>query len=120
MAGHISETLSSELKTKLLSKKEELQRAKELLEEQDTYKDPDRTVGNSELQDEAEEDRAHLETELELENVEETLEYVNKALKKFEDGTYGICEECGKDISTERLKANPEALTCVNDAENSE
>lgn len=104
----------------MLNKKEELERAKKLLEDEDTYKDPDRTIGNAELQDEAEEDRAHLETELELDNVEETLDYVGKALVKFEDGTYGVCEKCGKDISAERLKANPEALTCVEDAENSE
>lgn len=102
----------------MLEKKRELDRAKKLLEEQDSFSDPDRTVGNAELQDEAEEDRAHLETELELENVEETLEYVNKALEKMEDGTYGVCEECGQNISVERLKAVPEALVCVEDANN--
>ena len=87
-----------------------------MLEEQDSFSDPDRTVGNAELQDEAEEDRSHLETELELDNVEETLEYVNKALEKIKEGSYGVCEDCGKNISPDRLKANPEALLCVEDA----
>lgn len=108
------------MKTKLLDKKKELERAKELLEEEDTYSDPDRTIGNAEFQDEAEEDRAHLETELELDNVEETLELVNKSLEKLNKGTYGVCEECGENISVERLKANPEAEKCVEDAQDEE
>lgn len=35
------------------------------------------------------------------------------AMKKFKDGTYGTCEECGDDIDVERLEANPAARTCI-------
>ena len=35
------------------------------------------------------------------------------ALKKFESGTYGICEVSGKPIEEERLNANPAARTCI-------
>ncbi len=38
---------------------------------------------------------------------------IGKALQKIENGTYGICETCGREISTERLKALPEAETCL-------
>ncbi len=38
---------------------------------------------------------------------------IDKALKKIEDKTYGICEECDNEISIERLKARPVATLCI-------
>ena len=38
---------------------------------------------------------------------------ITSALDRLEDGTFGICEECGKKISPERLKIMPFALLCV-------
>lgn len=35
------------------------------------------------------------------------------ALRKFDEGTYGICEECEEEIAIERLKAMPDARYCV-------
>ena len=35
------------------------------------------------------------------------------ALAKFEDGSYGLCEECGNDIGFSRLQARPEARLCI-------
>ena len=35
------------------------------------------------------------------------------ALAKFEDGSYGLCEECGADIGFSRLQARPEARLCI-------
>ena len=43
----------------------------------------------------------------------DTLEKIDQALKKLEEGTYGICEDCGNDISEPRLKALPFAVHCV-------
>lgn len=40
-------------------------------------------------------------------------ERIRKALQAINNGTYGICEVCGKDIPLERLKAEPAALQCV-------
>ena len=37
------------------------------------------------------------------------------ALKRIEDGTYGICVDCGKPISEERLAFRPEAARCLED-----
>ncbi len=37
---------------------------------------------------------------------------VVKALKKIEEGTYGICEVGGEEIDEDRLNANPSARTC--------
>ncbi|MCC6520684.1 TraR/DksA C4-type zinc finger protein [Candidatus Nomurabacteria bacterium] len=38
---------------------------------------------------------------------------VSYALKKFDLGTYGICEKTGEMISSERLEANPAARTAT-------
>lgn len=38
---------------------------------------------------------------------------IQDALKRIDDGEYGICEECGEDISIARLKARPVTTLCV-------
>lgn len=38
---------------------------------------------------------------------------VKRALAKFDDGSYGQCEECGNDIGFSRLQARPEARLCI-------
>jgi DnaK suppressor protein len=43
----------------------------------------------------------------------ETLLKVDEALRKIDEGTYGRCEDCGEDISMERLKVLPFAIYCV-------
>ncbi len=42
----------------------------------------------------------------------EILLKVNVALRKLEEGTYGICEDCGEEICVERLKVMPFAIYC--------
>ncbi|MEO0917772.1 MAG: TraR/DksA family transcriptional regulator, partial [Pseudomonadota bacterium] len=37
---------------------------------------------------------------------------LNFALQRIENGTYGICQKCEEDISTERLEAVPYAPLC--------
>ena len=34
------------------------------------------------------------------------------ALARIEDGSYGVCSVCGKEIEKERLDADPAAATC--------
>ncbi|WP_342432810.1 TraR/DksA C4-type zinc finger protein [Neobacillus sp. FSL H8-0543] len=46
------------------------------------------------------------------EHSENQLENINKALYAMENGTYGKCEVCGKDISYERLEAIPNTTFC--------
>jgi DnaK suppressor protein len=38
---------------------------------------------------------------------------IQEAQERIEDGTYGICEECGEDISVARLKARPVTTLCI-------
>ncbi len=41
------------------------------------------------------------------------LQEVDEALDRIENGTYGICEECGGPISLKRLEVRPVAKYCV-------
>ncbi len=41
------------------------------------------------------------------------LKKIEEALKRIEDGSYGICEICGKPIGYERLKLRPVATLCI-------
>jgi DnaK suppressor protein len=42
----------------------------------------------------------------------ETLNKINEALGRLEDGRYGYCFECGEEISEARLRALPFAVRC--------
>lgn len=45
--------------------------------------------------------------------LEKRLQEIIEALERIEKGTYGFCENCGKEIGTDRLRANPAATTCI-------
>jgi RNA polymerase-binding transcription factor len=42
----------------------------------------------------------------------ETLNKINEALNRLDEGAYGYCFECGNDISEQRLRALPFAVRC--------
>jgi RNA polymerase-binding protein DksA len=48
-----------------------------------------------------------------MESEEATLENIEAALERIEDGTYGLCEECGVKIPRKRLDAIPYTSMCV-------
>lgn len=70
----------------------------------ETYADPaDRAT--------AESDRAFT---LRLRDRERRLiKKIKEALARIEDGSFGICDECGEDISVQRLKARPMTTLCI-------
>jgi RNA polymerase-binding transcription factor len=47
------------------------------------------------------------------ENSEHLLAEIDAALKRIEDGTYGICTNCDGQIPGERLEALPRATLCI-------
>jgi RNA polymerase-binding protein DksA len=49
-------------------------------------------------------------------NEEQLLARIDAALRRIEDGTYGICTNCGRPIPEERLEALPWAELCIDDA----
>ncbi|GLG01091.1 molecular chaperone DnaK [Alicyclobacillus hesperidum subsp. aegles] len=48
------------------------------------------------------------------------LEDLDEALKRIDAGTYGVCAECGREISAERMEAMPTARYCIECQEDAE
>jgi len=63
-------------------------------------------------------DRASMETDrnflLRIRDRERKLiTKIDQALERVEDGTFGLCSECGEDIEFKRLEARPVATLCI-------
>lgn len=98
---YFKELLTERLQT-LLSEAEKTVTG--MTNEEDTFPDPT--------------DRANLETDrnflLRIRDRERKLILkIKQALARIEEGTFGICEECGEEISQERLKARPVTTLCI-------
>lgn len=66
----------------------------------------------------ADRDSEGLDGELELiHNEEGMLNDVREALNRFDQGTYGACQECGEPISDTRLEALPYTPYCIDCAQ---
>jgi len=48
-----------------------------------------------------------------VETLVRSLDDIDAALAKLADGTYGICEQCGRQIGAARLEVRPTARLCV-------
>jgi RNA polymerase-binding transcription factor len=48
------------------------------------------------------------------------LQRIDEAIRKIDEGTYGLCEDCGEEISEERLKILPYAIYCIDCKESRE
>ncbi len=53
-----------------------------------------------------------------IEKARERLADVDQALERMNDGTYGICVQCGQEIPEARLEARPLSVRCVTCAAN--
>jgi DnaK suppressor protein len=65
--------------------------------------------------DAAESSEADIQDEIEFALIQmkaETLNKIDEALRRLEEGTYGYCFECGEEISERRLRALPFAVRC--------
>ena len=49
------------------------------------------------------------------EGAQNTLEEIDAALLRIDEGSYGVCEVCGEPIGAERLSAIPWARLCIDD-----
>jgi DnaK suppressor protein len=114
------EKLIEKLKKKLEKEKREIEKQlKEFAEKGEVPEDwkarfprYDGDAGSSALERAADE----VEEYENLRSLEQVLEVklknINLALKKIEQGNYGICEKCKGEIEIERLKLVPEARFC--------
>lgn len=102
-----------ELKQMLESRRREI-----LNEVQGKIRDA-RTEGNwtklNEVLDAGESSEADIQEDIEFALIQmkaETLNKINEALSRLEEGAYGNCFECGEEISQQRLRALPFAVRC--------
>ena len=47
------------------------------------------------------------------ENSEQVLRAIDRALQRIHEGSFGVCETCGRVIAEERLEAIPYATQCI-------
>jgi len=98
-------------------KREKIQLEEKLaqLQAQGRQPTPERREGSPFGKREEEADQVlALEQKLALKKrLEEFLGEIEHALKKYEAGTYGICDSCGRSIELGRLEALPQASLCL-------
>ena len=116
MASPFSKEFLEEIKQKLLADQIKLEKGlgvvtdKPVMRDEYDAKFPD--YGKDEGESAAE--VAEYDTNLQIEEaLEGQLRDTKKALKKLEDGVYGICKYCEKPIEERRLLARPTSGSCV-------
>lgn len=99
----------------------ELFRAQLLLKKEEILTDAGKTL--TEMTDQTTNvpdpnDRATLESgrsfELRIRDRErKLLSKIDEAIARIDDGSYGICEDCGEEIGQKRLEARPVTTLCI-------
>jgi len=93
-----------------------LEKRKKEIAKEDPFADTSRTEDNASPDAEADEQFGHARASALKTEISRSIVSIRKALTMIKLGKYGICEECGKMIDTERLIAFPEATLCAKDA----
>jgi len=106
------------IKKQLVRKEKELQKEQASLIKEDPYLQSGRTESNSEYMDEAIlEDTRKSVADAQASIVQTMLIEVKRALAAIKIGKYGICQVCGEPIDKARLRAYPQATTCLKHAD---
>ncbi len=106
---HLLEPVGAFLHTQLKL----LEKRKKVIEEEDPFTDTDRLVDNASPDTDAAEQFGHARVSAIKEQLERKIIQTRKALTQVRIGRYGICEDCGKMIDTDRLMIYPEATLCA-------
>lgn len=93
-----------------------LEKRKKEISKEDPFNDTSRIDDNAAVDIEADEQFGHARTSALKTEISKNIIGVRKALSRVKIGKYGICEECGEMIDTDRLIAFPEATLCKKDA----
>lgn len=111
----------ADLRAHLLQEKQELETQLASIEEESFSTTQSEMVGDVGLDDAvADAGTATFEREKDLSienNILDLLQKIDRALKRMDVGTYGICERCGKVIPKARIRALPYADLCIDDAQ---
>ena len=88
----------------------------ELREQEDELADLMRDAGDGAGHDQADLGATSFERDQEIivvNNARDVLAQIERALGRIEDGSYGVCESCGKPVGKMRLMAFPRATMCL-------
>lgn len=101
----VAEFLRAQLK-ELLKRRRDISR-------EDPFENPNRVTDNAAPDADAEEQFGHVRTSAIKEEIDRKIIQTRKALSRVKIGRYGICDNCGDMIDTDRLMIYLEATLCV-------
>jgi len=111
---YLSQEFLKQSKEKLIKKQQEVKFEISQLKIEDPYLVQGRDDYNSEyVEDAINEDLVKENIDLRINELNLSLQQIEKALAKIEEGTYGVCEVTGNAIDIARLEIYPEATTSV-------
>ncbi len=120
-AAKLSRSELTELKERLLAEQAELAEQLAIIEDGTfgtTQSDLSGDVGVDDESADAGTATFEREKDLSIENnVRDLLQKIERAFKRLDGGTYGVCERCGKSIEKTRIKALPYVDLCIKDAQ---
>ncbi len=90
-----------------------LEKQKKNLKKEDPFSNSERVNDNAALDTEAEEQFGHARTAALRAELNKQIIEIRKSLSRIKVGKYGICENCGNMIDTDRLTVYPQALRCL-------
>jgi RNA polymerase-binding transcription factor len=109
-----------DLRTRLLEERTELGDQLTTIEDEAFSASQSDLSGDVGLDDEsADAGTATFEREKDLSienNVRDLIDKIDRALKRIDEGTYGLCSVCGRPIEKARIKALPYVDLCIKDA----
>src|SRR4030095_8538370 len=119
--GTLTAAEITDLKDRLLHERAELDEQLTTIEDTSFAVTQSDLSGDVGLDDEsADAGTATFEREKDLsieQNVRDLLDKIDRALARVGEGTYGLCEHCGKPIEKARIKALPYVDLCIKDAQ---
>ncbi len=97
----------------LINEEKTLLKKMKLLKTEDPFVNTARLEDNASPDTDAREQMDHIKNQAIEMAMRKRLIQIRKALARIKIGKYGICEECGRMIDTDRLMIYPEATLCV-------
>lgn len=90
-----------------------LERRKKEIAREDPYADVARLDDNAAIDTDAAERVGHMRVSAIKHTLDRSTIQIRKALTRIKIGKYGVCENCGRMIDTDRLMVVPETTVCV-------
>lgn len=97
----------------LMDRLASLEKKKREVSDADPFRDQSRLEDNAAIDADAAEQVGHMQSFALRQTLDRSIIQVRKAMTRMKIGKYGICENCGKMIDTDRLMIVPEATLCM-------